>query len=58
VIIVQRSVPVFPNDDEHSLSERILEQEHIAYSEAIRMVLSGEYEISGRRYIRRFPKTG
>jgi phosphoribosylglycinamide formyltransferase 1 len=52
-IILQRSVPVLPEDDEHSLSERILAQEHIAYSEAIRMVLSGEYEIQGRRYVRR-----
>lgn len=51
VIIVQRSVPLLPNDDEHTLSERILKQEHIAYSEAIRMVLSGKYEISGRRYL-------
>lgn len=51
VIIVQRSVPVLPNDDEHTLSERILKQEHIAYSESIRMVLSGKYEISGRRYL-------
>jgi phosphoribosylglycinamide formyltransferase-1 len=53
VIILQRSVPVLPDDDEHSLSARILEQEHIAYSEAIRMVLSGEYEIRGRRYLRK-----
>ncbi len=53
VIILQRSVPVLPNDDEHSLSARILEQEHIAYSEAIRMVLSGEYEIRGRRYVKK-----
>jgi phosphoribosylglycinamide formyltransferase 1 len=53
VIITQRSVPVLPEDDEHTLAERILEQEHIAYSEAIRMVLSGDYEISGRRYLRK-----
>jgi phosphoribosylglycinamide formyltransferase 1 len=52
VIILQRSVPVLPEDDEHSLAERILAQEHIAYSEAIRMVLSGEYEIDGRRYVK------
>jgi len=52
-IIIQRSVPVMPDDDEHSLAQRILEQEHIAYSEAIRMVLSGEYEISGRRYVKK-----
>jgi phosphoribosylglycinamide formyltransferase-1 len=53
VIIAQRSVPVLAIDDEHTLSERILEQEHIVYSEAIRMVLSGEYEIRGRRYLRK-----
>jgi phosphoribosylglycinamide formyltransferase 1 len=52
-IILQKSVSVLPTDDEHSLSTRILEQEHIAYSEAIRMVISGEYEIRGRRYVRR-----
>lgn len=53
VIILQRSVPVLPDDDEHSLSARILEQEHIAYSEAIHMVVSGEYEIRGRRYLKK-----
>jgi phosphoribosylglycinamide formyltransferase 1 len=53
VIIAQRSVPVLADDDEHSLAERILEQEHIAYSEAVRMVLSGEYEICERRYLRK-----
>ncbi len=53
VIVTQRSVAVLPDDDEHSLSARILEQEHIAYSEAISMVLSGEYEVQGRRYLRK-----
>jgi len=53
VIIIQRSVPVLPEDDEHRLTERILGQEHIAYSEGIRMVLSGDYEICGRRYLER-----
>jgi phosphoribosylglycinamide formyltransferase 1 len=52
-IINQRSVPVLPDDDEHSLAERILKEEHIAYSEGIRMVLSGEYEICGRRYVKK-----
>jgi phosphoribosylglycinamide formyltransferase 1 len=51
VIVAQRSVAVLPADDEHSLSQRILEQEHIAYSEAIRMVLSGDYEVLGRRFL-------
>src|SRR5215472_484041 len=39
-------------DDEHSLADRILEQEHIAYSEAIRMVLEGNFEVAGRRLVR------
>jgi phosphoribosylglycinamide formyltransferase-1 len=39
-IVLQRSVPILPGDDEESLSNRILEQEHAAYPEAIRRVLS------------------
>lgn len=52
-IIVQKSVAVMEGDDEHSLAARILEQEHIAYSEAIKTVLAGEFEIKGRRLIRK-----
>ncbi len=48
-IIVQRTVPVLDSDDEHSLAERILEQEHIAYTAAINTVLRGDFEIVGRR---------
>jgi phosphoribosylglycinamide formyltransferase 1 len=48
-IIVQRTVPVLPDDDEHTLAHRILEQEHIAYSEAIRILVEGKYEIQGRK---------
>jgi phosphoribosylglycinamide formyltransferase 1 len=48
-IIVQKAVPVHDGDDEHTLAARILEQEHIAYTEAINIVLEGKYEISGRR---------
>jgi phosphoribosylglycinamide formyltransferase 1 len=48
-IIVQKTVPVLDSDDEHTLADRILEQEHIAYSEAIKIVLEGNYEIVGRR---------
>jgi phosphoribosylglycinamide formyltransferase-1 len=53
VIILQRSVPVHETDDAHTLSTRILAEEHIAYTDAIGRVLSGEYFIEGRRYIRR-----
>ncbi|MGA8154265.1 MAG: phosphoribosylglycinamide formyltransferase [Terriglobales bacterium] len=51
-IIVQRAVPVLDSDDEHTLAGRILEQEHIAYTEAIRIVLEGKYEVVGRRLVR------
>jgi phosphoribosylglycinamide formyltransferase-1 len=52
-VLVQKTVPVLDTDDEHTLAARILEQEHIAYSDAIRMVLEGEYVVVGRRYVRR-----
>jgi phosphoribosylglycinamide formyltransferase 1 len=48
-IIVQKAVPVHPADDEHTLAARILDQEHIAYTEAINIVLQGNYAIEGRR---------
>jgi len=51
-IIVQKTVAVLDSDDEHTLAERILEQEHIAYTEAIRIVLEGKFEIVGRRFVR------
>ncbi len=53
VIILQKTVPVLDSDDAHSLSKRILEQEHIAYSEAIARVVSGKYQIAGRHYLLR-----
>ena len=48
-IIVQKTVPVLDSDDERTLAARILEQEHIAYTEAINVVLKGNVEIAGRR---------
>ena len=50
-IIVQKAVQVLDTDDEHTLAARILEQEHVAYSEAINLVLVGKYEIVGRRLL-------
>ena len=52
VIVLQKTVPVLPGDDAYTLAERILEREHIAYSEAIARVLSDEYRVVGRRYVR------
>ena len=50
-IVVQRAVPVDDTDDDHSLAARILVQEHLAYTEAINIVLRGQYEIVGRRVV-------
>jgi phosphoribosylglycinamide formyltransferase-1 len=52
VIIAQRAVPILDDDTTESLSARVLEQEHIAYPEAIARVLSGEYGFVGRKYVR------
>lgn len=48
-IILQSAVSVEDNDTDETLSTRILEQEHRIYSEAIGIVLSGNYDIVGRR---------
>src|ERR1700733_2740651 len=48
-IILQKVVPVLDTDDDNALALRILEQEHIAYTEVIRIVLEGKYRIEGRR---------
>jgi phosphoribosylglycinamide formyltransferase 1 len=50
-IIVQKSIPVLDTDDEHTLAARILEQEHVAYSDAVRIVLTGKFKIVGRRCV-------
>ena len=49
-IVVQKTVPVLDRDDEHTLADRILEQEHIAYTEAINIMLNGA-KVSGRRVV-------
>ena len=51
-ILIQKAVPVLDSDTEESLAARILVQEHVAYTEAIRLVLSGDYRIDGRRVVR------
>jgi phosphoribosylglycinamide formyltransferase 1 len=51
VIILQKTVTVNDDDTAETLSTRILEQEHLAYPEAISRVLSGEYAIRNRRYL-------
>jgi phosphoribosylglycinamide formyltransferase-1 len=51
-IVVQKTVPVLDEDNEHSLAVRILEQEHAAYTEAINVVLEGNYQVRGRRLVK------
>ena len=56
-IILQKAVPVLDTDDERSLAARILAQEHIAYTEAINIVLAGNFNIAGRRLLSRSTKS-
>jgi phosphoribosylglycinamide formyltransferase 1 len=50
-IVIQRAVPVMPGDTAESLAERILEEEHRAYPEAVQMILDGGWRLEGRRFI-------
>jgi phosphoribosylglycinamide formyltransferase 1 len=51
VIILQKTVRVEDEDTVETLSARILQQEHVAYPEAIARVLDGKYTLQGRRYV-------
>jgi len=48
-IIIQAAVPVYQDDTEETLSERILIYEHKIYPEAIRLFSEGRIEIEGRK---------
>ncbi len=50
-IILQAVVPVHDDDDEASLSARILAQEHIIYPAAIRLIIEGKLTLSGRKVL-------
>ena len=52
-IILQAIVPILDEDDVKSLSDRILEQEHIIYPEAIRLIIEDKLKFYGRRVIRK-----
>jgi len=54
-IILQTAVPVLDEDNVESLSTRILTQEHVIYSEAIRVMLGGNFHVEGRRVIAAAP---
>ncbi len=48
-IIIQAVVPVFDDDTEETLSERILKEEHRIYPQAIQLFAEGRLEVRGRR---------
>jgi phosphoribosylglycinamide formyltransferase-1 len=50
-IVVQRAVPIMPGDTVESLAARILDEEHRAYPEAVRMILDGGWRLDGRRFV-------
>ena len=52
-IVLQAAVAVEDNDTEDLLSARILKEEHRIYTEAVKIVLEGNYKIEGRRVIHR-----
>jgi phosphoribosylglycinamide formyltransferase 1 len=51
-IILQAAVAIEDQDTEASLSEKILREEHRIYTQAVKLVLAGNYKITGRRVTR------
>jgi phosphoribosylglycinamide formyltransferase 1 len=51
-IVLQRAVAVLEDDTRETLAVRILEQEHLAYPEAVGVVLNGGWKVEGRRFVR------
>ena len=51
-IILQAAVAIEDHDTEASLSEKILREEHRIYTEAVKLILAGDYKITGRRVTR------
>ena len=50
-IVLQRTVPVLDGDSAETLAARILEQEHVAYATALRMLLTRPWRLDGRRIL-------
>jgi len=50
-IVLQRAVPVLDHDTPDTLAARILEQEHIAYPAALRLLLTRRWRLEGRRVV-------
>jgi phosphoribosylglycinamide formyltransferase-1 len=52
-IVMQRTVPVLPDDTADTLSARILVEEHRLYPEAVKLIVGGEWRLDGRRLVTR-----
>ncbi|MDH5187837.1 MAG: phosphoribosylglycinamide formyltransferase [Rhodospirillaceae bacterium] len=50
-ILMQAVVPVLPDDTPDSLAARVLEQEHIVYPQALRIIAERKVRVSGERAI-------
>jgi len=50
-IVLQAIVEVKDNDTDATLSDRILAEEHRVYTEAVKIILAGNFKISGRRVV-------
>lgn len=50
-ILAQRAVPVLPQDTAETLAARILEQEHLAYTEALRLVAGGQVRVEDEKVV-------
>jgi len=52
-IVLQRVVPVLETDTADTLAARLLEEEHHAYVEAVRILLEEAWAVDGRRFVTR-----
>ena len=52
-IIAQRVVRLLDDDTEDTLAQRILEQEHQLYAEAVALVINGKFSVEGRRVVKK-----
>jgi phosphoribosylglycinamide formyltransferase-1 len=50
-IVAQSIVPIEPADTPDTLAARVLVEEHRIYTEAVRLILSGQYRVEGRRVL-------
>ncbi len=57
-IIIQAVVPIEPDDDEESLSNKILKYEHRIYPQAIKWIVDNRVEINGRNVLVKNAKYG